>query len=178
MVAALFIVGSISPLYLQFIACMGGCLGSDSKAVLTSSVHQPLKEQKHLEHLVHKAKLSADFWTTSTRDMENHTAAQSQGSTSPISTFTQTQDAHGTANTNDHSEFVNHGFVRWNQIRQQWVGHKIPENQPKQLLEPKLSWNATYDSLLGSNKPFPKRIPLAEMVDFLVDVWEQEGMYD
>ncbi|XP_049367842.1 uncharacterized protein LOC125832679 isoform X1 [Solanum verrucosum] len=155
-----------------------GCLGSVSKIKLISSVHEPLNEKKHLDHLVHKAKLSADFWTTSTRDMDNYSAAQSQGSISSISTSTQTPDAHGAANTNNHSEFVNHGFIRWNQIRQQWVGRKSPEKQPKQLLEPKLSWNATYDSLLGSNKPFLKRIPLAEMVDFLVDVWEQEGMYD
>ncbi|XP_019248118.1 PREDICTED: uncharacterized protein LOC109227417 isoform X3 [Nicotiana attenuata] len=110
-------------------------------------------------------------------DMESNSAAQSRGSISSISTSTQTHDAHGAANTNEHSEFVNHGVLLWSQIRQQWVGHKIPE-KPKQLLEPKLSWNATYDSLLGSNKPFPKPIPLAEMVDFLVDVWEQEGMYD
>lgn len=147
---------------------MGGCLGSDGKTKLTSSFHQPLNEKKHLDHLVHKAKLSADFWTTSTRDMENYGAAQSQGSISSISTSSQTPDAHGAANTNSHSEFVNHGFICWNQTRQQWVGCKIPEKQPKQLLEPKLSWNATYDSLLGSNKPFPKPIPLAEMVDFLV----------
>ncbi|KAL3566135.1 hypothetical protein D5086_031550 [Populus alba] len=40
------------------------------------------------------------------------------------------------------------------------------------------SWNATYESLLGSNKPFARPVPLAEMVDFLVDVWEQEGLYD
>ncbi|CAN4100219.1 unnamed protein product [Withania somnifera] len=154
------------------------CLGSNSKTILTSSVHEPLNEQKHLDHLVHKAKLSADFWTTSTRDMENQSTAQSQGSISSISSSTQTDDAHGAVNTNNHSEFVNHGFVRWNQIRQLWVGHKSPEKQPKQLLEPKLSLNATYDSLLGSNKPLPKHIPLAEMVDFLVDVWGQEGMYD
>ncbi|CAN4098405.1 unnamed protein product [Withania somnifera] len=154
------------------------CLGSDSRTILTSSVHEPLNEQKHLDHLVHKAKISAEFWTTSTPDMENHSTAQSQGSISSISSSTQTHDAHGTVNTTNHSEFVNHGFVCWSQIRQQWVGHRSPENQPKQLLEPKLSWNATYGSLLGSNKPFPKRIPLAEMVDFLVDVWEQEGMYD
>ncbi|XP_060167775.1 uncharacterized protein LOC132598727 isoform X2 [Lycium barbarum] len=166
MVATLFLIRSISAWFLQLIACMGGCLGSSSKTKLTSSVHEPLNGQKHLDHLVHKAKLSADFWTTSTCDMDNHSAAQSRGSISSISTSTQTHDAHGTANTTNHSEFVNHGFVRWNQIRQQWVGHKIPENQPKQLLEPKLSWNATYDSLLGSNKPFAKPIPLAE------------GMYD
>ncbi|KAK1576127.1 hypothetical protein Q3G72_004175 [Acer saccharum] len=51
------------------------------------------------------------------------------------------------------------GLLLWNQTRQR-------------------CWNATYDSLLGSNKPFPQPIPLPEMVDFLVDVWEQEGMYD
>ncbi|CAI0444360.1 unnamed protein product [Linum tenue] len=40
------------------------------------------------------------------------------------------------------------------------------------------SWNSSYESLLGSNKPFTRPVPLAEMVDFLVDVWEQEGLYD
>nr|GEX18323.1 mitotic spindle assembly checkpoint protein MAD2B-like isoform X1 [Tanacetum cinerariifolium] len=41
-----------------------------------------------------------------------------------------------------------------------------------------LSWNATYDNLLGTNKPFSRPIPLPEMVNFLVDIWEQEGLYD
>lgn len=71
------------------------------------------------------------------------------------------------------------------------------------------SWNATYESLLATNKAFPQPVPLPvsflwtrlfpqllllerdstlfwlftefkwqEMVDFLVDVWEQEGLYD
>jgi hypothetical protein len=64
------------------------------------------------------------------------------------------------------------------------------------------SWNATYESLLGSNnKPFsqpiplcvrpmhyylkllgfhdgPKHLYLQEMVDLLVDTWEHEGLYD
>ncbi|KAL6604479.1 hypothetical protein ACP70R_042906 [Stipagrostis hirtigluma subsp. patula] len=39
-------------------------------------------------------------------------------------------------------------------------------------------WNATYESLLGSTKPFAQPIPLGEMVDFLVNSWEQEGLYD
>ncbi|XP_060167791.1 uncharacterized protein LOC132598727 isoform X4 [Lycium barbarum] len=108
MVATLFLIRSISAWFLQLIACMGGCLGSSSKTKLTSSVHEPLNGQKHLDHLVHKAKLSADFWTTSTCDMDNHSAAQSRGSISSISTSTQTHDAHGTANTTNHSEFVNH----------------------------------------------------------------------
>ncbi|KAF1865765.1 hypothetical protein Lal_00021765 [Lupinus albus] len=62
--------------------------------------------------------------------------------------------------------------------RQHWVGNKKPEARTQQLREPKLSWNATYEGLLGNNKPFRQPIPLSEMVDFLVDIWEQEGLYD
>ncbi|KAM7256103.1 hypothetical protein ACFE04_011844 [Oxalis oulophora] len=70
------------------------------------------------------------------------------------------------------------GLLLWNQTRQNWVANKKPDNRASHALEPKLNVNATYDSLLGSNKAFPQPIPLTEMVDFLVDVWEQEGMYD
>jgi len=65
----------------------------------------------------------------------------------------------------------------WNEMRQQWVGDR-PRNQARQSREPVLSWNTTYESLLGTNRPFPQLIPLPEMVEFLVDVWEQEGLYD
>ncbi|GMN50023.1 hypothetical protein TIFTF001_019192 [Ficus carica] len=121
--------------------------------------------------------ISEDFWTSSTLDMDN-SAVQSQGSMSSISTINQTLDPNNGALITNPSEFVNHGFLLWNQTRQRWLGNKRPENRPQQIREPKLSWNATYESLLGSNKPFPQPIPLAEMVDFLVDIWEQEGMYD
>ncbi|XP_010318775.1 uncharacterized protein [Solanum lycopersicum] len=70
------------------------------------------------------------------------------------------------------------GLHLWNQSRKQWIGHKKLVNQPQQLREPKLNWNATYDSLFGSNKLLPMSIPLAEMVDFLMDFWELEGLYD
>ncbi|XP_015159322.1 uncharacterized protein [Solanum tuberosum] len=53
------------------------------------------------------------------------------------------------------------GLHLWNQSREQWIGHKKLVNQPQQLREPKLNWNATYDSLFGSNKLFPMSIPLA-----------------
>jgi len=95
-----------------------------------------------------------------------------------MSTSTQALDHHGAGSTSSPSEFVNHGLLLWMQTRQQWIGNKKPETRTQQLREPRLSWNATYDNLLGTNKPFPQPIPLAEMVDFLVDVWEQEGMYD
>ncbi|XVE89100.1 hypothetical protein DITRI_Ditri19aG0123300 [Diplodiscus trichospermus] len=123
----------------------------------------------------------------------DNSALQSQGSISSISTSNQTLDPHGSAaSANAPSEFVNHGLLLWNQTRQRWVGNKKSENRLRQVQEPKLiidclymvkqlwlcSWNATYESLLGSNKPFPQPIPLSEMIDFLVDVWEQEGLYD
>jgi len=59
------------------------------------------------------------------------------------------------------------------------VGKDKPNNPVDHNQGAKLNWNtATYDSLLGSNKLFPQPIPLTEMVDFLVDIWEQEGLYD
>ncbi|KAL4626446.1 uncharacterized protein LOC142636113 isoform X3 [Castanea sativa] len=109
----------------------------------------------------------------------DNSALQSQGSISSISTTNQILDPHAVAGSaNGPSEFVNHGLLLWNQTRQRWVGNKRSENRAQQIREPKLSWNASYESLLGNNKPFPQPIPLAEMVDFLVDIWEQEGLYD
>ncbi|KAH1124530.1 hypothetical protein GLYMA_06G068500v4 [Glycine max] len=69
------------------------------------------------------------------------------------------------------------GLLLWNQMRRQWVGNRRRENK-KQVGEPIISWNATYESLMGTNKPFHRPIPLGEMVDFLVDIWEMEGLYD
>ncbi|KAJ9702581.1 hypothetical protein PVL29_004359 [Vitis rotundifolia] len=108
----------------------------------------------------------------------DNSAVQSQGSISSISTSNQTFDPHSNAgSTSNPPEFVNHGLLLWNQTRQQWIGNQKSQNRT-QVQEPRISWNATYESLLGTNKPLPQPIPLAEMVDFLVDVWEQEGLYD
>ncbi|CAN8305129.1 unnamed protein product [Cochlearia groenlandica] len=101
----------------------------------------------------------------------------SQGS---VSSSNKTFDSQtGTRNTNVPPEYVNQGLLLWNQTRERWIG-KERTNKPSDLKqEAALNWDAaTYDSLLGSNKLFPKPIPLNEMVDFLVDIWEQEGLYD
>jgi len=158
---------------------MGGCLGCYNKPTVTTSVDAPSKGLTiQGRQTVRKPSISEDFWTTSTCDMDN-SAVQSQGSISSISTTNQILDPHGIAGSaNAPSEFVNHGLLLWNQTRQRWVGNKRSENRAQQTREPKLNWNASYESLLGSNKPFPQAIPLAEMVDFLVDIWEQEGLYD
>ncbi|KAJ9190035.1 hypothetical protein P3X46_001272 [Hevea brasiliensis] len=154
------------------------CLGCYKKPTLITSVDEPSKGSKIQGQTVKKPSISEEFWTTSTCDMDK-SAVQSQGSMSSISTINQTHDLHGgSSSTSAPAEFVNHGLLLWNQTRQRWVGDKRSMNRAQQSQEPKLNWNATYDSLLGSNKPFPQPIPLSEMVDFLVDIWEQEGMYD
>ncbi|KAJ4957460.1 hypothetical protein NE237_024571 [Protea cynaroides] len=155
-----------------------GCLGCCTKPAPIIAVDEPSKRLRIQGRTVKKPSISEDFWSTSSFEMDN-SAVPSQRSISSISTSNQTVDPNGGSSSSiNHPESVNHGLLLWNQTRQQWVGHKRPENRTQQVREPRLSWNATYDSLLGTNKPFPQPIPLAEMVDFLVDIWEQEGMYD
>ncbi|KAK9102007.1 hypothetical protein Sjap_019261 [Stephania japonica] len=162
----------------RIFACMGGCLGCCTKPAPIIAVDEPSKGLKIQGRTVKKPSLSEDFWSTSTCDMDN-SAIQSQRSVSSISISNQAHDPHsGAGSTSSPPEFVNHGLLLWNQTRQQWVGNRRAGNRKEQLREPRISWNATYDNLLGTNKPFPQPIPLSEMVDFLVDVWEQEGMYD
>lgn len=168
---------SIAVSILHIVICMGGCIGCDNSRNLISSLNKSSKGQKIQAQTVTKPNPSEDFWTSSTFDMDN-SAVQSRGSISSISTSNQIVDVNGSGNGNLPSEFVNHGLLLWNQTRQQWVGNKKSEKNVEQLREPRLSWNATYESLLGRNKPFTNPVPLAEMIDFLVDIWEQEGMYD
>ncbi|RZB98049.1 hypothetical protein D0Y65_021194 [Glycine soja] len=156
-----------------------GCVGCYKRPSLSPTVDVPSKGLATQSNVVRKPSSSEDFWTTSTHDMDN-SAVQSQGSISSASLTNQAVVSHAgsSKSSTNPTEFVNHGVILWNQTRQRWVGNKKPENQTQQLQEPKLSWNATYESLLGSNKPFRQPIPLAEMVDFLVDIWEQDGLYD
>ncbi|KAK7349138.1 hypothetical protein VNO77_06264 [Canavalia gladiata] len=157
---------------------MGGCVGCYKRPTLRATVDVPSKELASQGKTVRKPSSSEDFWTTSTHDMDN-SAIQSQGSISSTSLTNQAVVPHaGSSKSSNPPEFVNHGLILWNQTRQRWVGNKRSENRMQQLREPKLSWNATYENLLGSNKPFRQPIPLAEMVDFLVDIWEQDGLYD
>ncbi|CAN6442362.1 unnamed protein product [Victoria cruziana] len=161
----------------QLFSCMGGCLGCCATPTPITAVDEPSKGLKIQGRRVKKAGLSEDFWSTSTYEMEN-SGVQSQRSMSSISTSNQILDSHCGPSNSNATEFVNHGLLRWTQIRQEWLKNSKTEKQPPQMREPRLSWNATYDSLLGTNKPFPQPITLAEMVDFLVDVWEVEGLYD
>ncbi|KAF8389120.1 hypothetical protein HHK36_025806 [Tetracentron sinense] len=155
-----------------------GCLGCCTKPTPIIAVDEPSKGLRIQGRTVKKPSILEDFWSTSTCEMDN-SAVQSQRSISPISISNQTLDPHSaTGSTSNPSEFVNHGLLLWNQTRQQWVGNRRSENNNQRVREPRLSWNVTYDSLLGTNKRFTQPILLSEMVEFLVDIWEQEGMYD
>ncbi|KAL3497385.1 hypothetical protein ACH5RR_040117 [Cinchona calisaya] len=154
-----------------------GCLGCCTRPPLVISVNEPSKGHKIQAQRVKKRSITEDFWSSSTHEMDN-SAFPSQRSISSISTSNQTIGPHGTSGSSSNpTEFVNHGLLLWTQTRQQWVGDE-ESKRPTQAQDPKLDWNATYDSLLGTNKPFPQPIPVPEMVNFLVDVWEQEGLYD
>ncbi|KAL6848102.1 hypothetical protein ACP4OV_022230 [Aristida adscensionis] len=113
------------------------------------------------------------FWSTTTIEVEQ---ADLRGISS-VNTSTLSLDQLGVGSSQSPHE-SNHGFLLWKQTREEWTEIRSLRPKVKQIREPVLSWNAAYESLLGSNKPFPQPIPLHEMVDFLVDIWEQEGLYD
>ncbi|KAK4272833.1 hypothetical protein QN277_021335 [Acacia crassicarpa] len=73
--------------------------------------------------------------------------------------------------------FVNHAEIAWQQKRKEWVGDRSKRLQgpPRESF---MSFTASDEDLLLSTEPFPQPIPLAEMVDLLVDIWHEEGLYD
>ncbi|KAM3283021.1 hypothetical protein P3S67_026666 [Capsicum chacoense] len=73
--------------------------------------------------------------------------------------------------------FVNHAAIAWHENRRKWVGDvsRKSERMPK---DPIISWSTTYEDLLSTTDRFSEPIPLTEMVDFLVDIWHDEGLFD
>ena len=79
--------------------------------------------------------------------------------------------------------FVNHRLAAWERQRADWTaagraGRAGGDGGRKKPRRPVLSADATYDDLLTSSRPFVRPVPLTEMVDFLVEVWEEDGLYD
>ncbi|XP_057979219.1 uncharacterized protein LOC131165426 isoform X2 [Malania oleifera] len=75
------------------------------------------------------------------------------------------------------SIFVNDAATAWHKSRREWVGDQSQKSQ-RMAKDPIISWSMTYEDLLSSNEPFSEPIPLPEMVDFLVDIWHDEGLFD
>lgn len=78
------------------------------KSKLSSSLHEPVKDQKRQYQVIYKAKILEDFWTSSTCGMDR-SVGKSQEINLSVSTSTLTHDSHATANPNNPAEFVNHG---------------------------------------------------------------------
>ncbi|XP_039814182.1 uncharacterized protein LOC120676911 isoform X2 [Panicum virgatum] len=148
--------------------CSGGCFGCCDKAV------KQLGELSRNLITHDQIPIGETFWSTTTIEVE---PADLRG-ISPVNTSNWAFDQHGTGSSHNLPELGNSGLILWEQTRQEWTEIRSLRPKVKQVREPVLSWNAAYESLLGSNKPFPQPIPLHEMVDFLVDIWEQEGLYD
>ncbi|KAG6388083.1 hypothetical protein SASPL_153280 [Salvia splendens] len=125
--------------------CNRGCLGCCTKPPLVISVDEPSKGLEIQGQRVKRHSLTEDFWSPSSGDMDN-SGFPSHRSVSSMSTLNQTLDTNG--------------LLLWNQTRQQWVGNKGPQKSGQEAQEAKLSFNTTYEGLLGSNKPFPQPIPL------------------
>ncbi|XP_042428949.1 uncharacterized protein LOC122015920 isoform X4 [Zingiber officinale] len=153
------LLGRPPPLRLHGVRCRG-CLECCTKPAPTITVDEPSRGLKIQGQTMKKSSVTEEILSTSTHDMEN-SRAQSQRSMSSISTLAPASlDHHGMGSTSNALEFVNHGLVLWNQTRQQWIGDKKPIVQPRRVQESRLRWNATYDNLLVSNKPFPRPVPL------------------
>ncbi|KAG0558649.1 hypothetical protein M758_10G040200 [Ceratodon purpureus] len=75
------------------------------------------------------------------------------------------------AESDSNRPFENNALRLWTESRREWVGTR-EKPRPAEHREPVISWSTTYEDLLGTNRPFVKPIPLPEMVEFLVDVWE------
>lgn len=68
------------------------------------------------------------------------------------------------------------GQELWQQQRTKWVGNSTGSSRPAS--RPVISPDSTYDTLLLTTRAFAIPVPLAEMVDFLQEVWTEEGLYD
>lgn len=145
--------------------CSGGCFGCCDKTV------KQLGELSRNLITQDQITIGEPFWSTTTIEVE-------PADLSGVTSVNTSNLASGTGSSHNLPGLGNNGLILWEHTRQEWTETRSLRLKVKQVREPVLSWNAAYESLLGSNKPFPQPIPLHEMVDFLVDIWEQEGLYD
>ncbi|XP_035821344.1 uncharacterized protein [Zea mays] len=153
---------------------MGGCIGNLRKS-------QSLPDSKPKRSLRKKSLDSSTGnrrrWQSSLEAMEKNVSisVSLEGNISSIPNSI-VNDSKTLMENGVDTSFINHAAKEWTEMRRQWVGHQaeVPRKAPQ---EPVISWSATYDDLLSTSERFPQRIPLSEMVDFLVDIWHEEGLY-
>eukprot|EP00897_Mesotaenium_endlicherianum_P000162 jgi/Mesen1/10146/ME000076S09653 len=131
------------------------------------------------------------WWSASSDEMDNGhranaAAAEGGGSlAASLSTANVTPSSQGGADSTPSGSgpqrssgpYVNHALSAWNQQRREWTSSSRPATR-RQSRQPVISADTTYEDLLATSRPFAQPVPLPEMVDFLVDIWDQEGLYD
>ncbi|RCV13017.1 hypothetical protein SETIT_2G313100v2 [Setaria italica] len=152
-----------------------GCIGnlSKSQSLQDSKLKGSLRKRSRNSSIGNRRR-----WQPGLEAMENNVSisVSLEGNISSIPNSIINDSKMSTDNGLDTS-FINHAAVAWAEMRRQWVGHQaeVPKKAPR---EPVISWCTTYDDLLSTSERFPQPIPLSEMVDFLVDIWHEEGLYD
>ncbi|KAJ3694216.1 hypothetical protein LUZ60_009696 [Juncus effusus] len=160
------------------------CLGFDESAAQSPRVVNGNGNRNgNGARTVQQPLLYDDFLSSSTHGMERNinnnggsNGNRIESIERMISVSSIDQNGEGSNGSNP-DEFVNRGLLLWNKTRKEWIQSEKYTRKSREF-ETRISWNATYENLLGTNRPFHRPIPLTEMVDFLVDVWEQEGLYD
>lgn len=153
---------------------MGGCIGNLSKCQSRpdSKVQASLRKKSNHSPVGKRRRCSSG-----PEAMENNASisVSLEGNISSLPNSIANDSKMSVENGKDTS-FINHAAIAWAEMRSQWIGDK--GNVPKEAREPTISWCTTYDDLLSTSERFSQPIPLPEMVDFLVDIWYEEGLYD
>ncbi|GLJ06544.1 hypothetical protein SUGI_0041610 [Cryptomeria japonica] len=159
-------------------ACMGGCVGGCAKPSPAIAADRPSRRHSSRRGGTSgNFLLKKDWWSSSPEDMDNNVNNLHSVKIPSVGSTSQTEETQTLNGNDDNASFVNHALNMWNENRRQWVGNR-PQNPPQSNKEPVISWTTTYDDLLATNQPFAQPIPLPEMIDFLVDVWQEEGLYE
>ncbi|URD79218.1 hypothetical protein MUK42_02921 [Musa troglodytarum] len=117
-------------------------------------------------------------WSSSPEATENNISVSHSLETKFSSAPNAANESGMSPEENPNNLFTNQvAAIAWNEMRREWVGDQ-PKRSHMAPREPTISWSTTYEDLLLTSQPFPQPIPLSEMVDFLVDIWHEEGLYD
>ncbi|KAG0491634.1 hypothetical protein HPP92_004687 [Vanilla planifolia] len=153
---------------------MGSCLGVPKKSQTIPGRTSKLPRKMSISRLPTRERRR---WSSSSEPMANSVSISNSLETCN-SQYPPPSDSHRseTQNASDDS-FVNHATIAWAAQRSAWVGDQTSKTH-RTIREPIISWCTTYEDLLSTSNKFLQPIPLSEMVDFLVDIWHEEGLYD
>mmetsp|Transcript_16608 Transcript_16608/g.23407 ORF Transcript_16608/g.23407 Transcript_16608/m.23407 type:complete len:117 (-) Transcript_16608:56-406(-) len=97
------------------------------------------------------------------------------------STMAQTEDTY-TNNQGEGDDFINQGLQRWEEAREQWKKTDTSDSTPRgavpvdvdEIID--LIFSQRWRNPDDNKGSFPQPVPLPQMVDILVDLWEAEGL--